>query len=71
MTVSSGTNTRVIVYNTVVNWLAPKVNLAPAQIRVGRKFAGPPPGGYGQIAGTFLTMCDQISATLSECTGGR
>jgi hypothetical protein len=69
MPVSSGTNARVIVYNTVVNWLAPKVNLAPAQIRVGRKFAGPPPDGYGQIAGAFLTMCDQISATLSECTG--
>jgi hypothetical protein len=67
--ISSGTNARVIVYNTVVNWLAPKVNLAPAQIRVERKFAGPPPDGYGQVRGAFLTMCDEISAALSECTG--
>lgn len=69
MTVSSGTNARVIVYNTVVNWLASRVNLAPAQIRVGRKFAGPPPGGYGQIKGAFLSMCDEISVTLSNGTG--
>ncbi len=27
MPVSSGTNARVLVYNVVVNWLAPKVNL--------------------------------------------
>jgi hypothetical protein len=46
--ISSGTNARVIVYNTVVNWLAPKVNLAPAQIKVGRKFAGPPPADTGR-----------------------
>jgi hypothetical protein len=44
--IASGTTARVIVYNTVVTWLAPKVNLAPAQIRVERKFAGPPPDGY-------------------------
>jgi len=69
MPVSSGTNARVLVYNTVVNWLAPRVNLAPAQIRVERKFAGPPPGGYGQVKGAFLTMCDDVSEKLSETTG--
>lgn len=67
--IASGTTARVIVYNTVVTWLAPKVNLAPAQIRVERKFAGPPPDGYGQAKGAFLTMCDEISTTLSACTG--
>ena len=45
------------------------MNFAPAQIKVGRKFAGPPPDGYGQTKGAFLTMCDEISATLSAVTG--
>jgi hypothetical protein len=69
MPVSSGTNARIIVYNTVVNWLAVRVNLPPAQIKVDRKFAGPPPGGYGQTRGSFMTMCDDISDTLSSTTG--
>ena len=69
MPVSSGTNARVVVYNVVVNWLAPKVNLPAVRIDVTRTFAGKPPGGYGQISGSFLTMCDDISDTLSSTTG--
>lgn len=69
MAVSSGTNARVIVYNTVVNWLGPHVNRAPAEIDVRRKFAGKPPGGYRQTDGGYMTMCDDISGTLSAITG--
>ncbi len=69
MPVSSGTNARVVVYNVVVNWLAPKVNLPAAQIDARRTFAGKPPGGYGQIRGSFMTMCDEISDILSSATG--
>jgi hypothetical protein len=68
--IASGTNARVIVYNTVVTWLAPKVNLAPAQIRGRTQVCRTTPGGYGQAKGAFLTMCDEISTTLSACTGG-
>ncbi|MCJ7597606.1 MAG: hypothetical protein MUO41_03050, partial [Methyloceanibacter sp.] len=53
---SSGTNARVIAYNAVVQWLGPHVNLPPSQIKVDRKFAGKPPGGYGQITGAYMTM---------------
>ncbi len=69
MVMSSGTDARVTVYNTVVNWLARKVRLKPSQIRVGRTFSGKPPDGYGQVQGSFMTMCDEISATLSVTTG--
>jgi hypothetical protein len=67
--VSSGTNARVIVYNTVVHWLAPRVNLSPSQIKVDRSFAGAPPAGYGQNTGAYMTMCDDISKTLTAITG--
>ncbi|HLC09301.1 MAG TPA: hypothetical protein VJK06_08460 [Methyloceanibacter sp.] len=66
---SSGTNARVIAYNAVVQWLGPHVNLPPSQIKVDRKFAGKPPGGYGQTTGAYMTMCDDISRTLSAITG--
>ena len=69
MPVSSGTNTRVLVYNAVVNWLAPRVNLKPEQIDVGRTFSEAPPDGYGQTGGAFMKMCDDISETLSKVTG--
>jgi hypothetical protein len=60
MPVSSGTNARVIVYNTVVNWLGSRVRIPPSQIRVERTFAGAPPDGYGQNTGSYMT-----SATTS------
>ena len=69
MPVSSGTNARVIVFNTVVNWLGPNVKLSPSQIDVQRKFAGKPPGGYLQTNGAYMQMCDDISDTLSATTG--
>jgi hypothetical protein len=69
MPVSSGTNACVIVYNTVVNWLGPRVKIPPAQIKVDRSFAGAPPGGYGQTTGAYMTMCDDISLSLSVTTG--
>ncbi len=71
MAVSSGTNARVIVYNTVVNWLGPRVKLPPSLIKVDRSFAGAPPSGYGQNTGAYMTMCDDISASLSAITGRR
>jgi hypothetical protein len=69
MPVSSATSARVLVYNAVVEWLGPRVGLPPNKIDVTRKFAGPPPGGYGQTGGSFMTMCNDISATLSVMAG--
>jgi hypothetical protein len=60
---------RATVYNTVVGWLAKKLDCKPHDVRVGRSLSAPPPDGYGQIKGSFRTMCDQISATLSLTTG--
>jgi len=71
MPVSSGTNARVIVYNVVVHWLGPRVKLPPSQIKVDRSFAGAPPAGYGQTTGAYMTMCDDISLSLSATTGRR
>ncbi len=71
MPVSSGTNVRVLVYNTVTQWLGTRVNIPAWKIRVDRQFAGPPPGGYGQTRGAFMTMCDDVSATLATATGRR
>jgi hypothetical protein len=57
------------VYQAVVNWLAPRVNARPQDIRVGRTFAGQPPAGYGQKRTEFRTMCDDLSKSLSQATG--
>jgi len=68
MPVTDPMGARILVYNTVADWLAgPPVNLAQS-VETGRTFIGGPPGGYGLTEGNFLRMCDDISVLLSKAT---
>jgi hypothetical protein len=58
---------RVLVYNTVVDWLTSAPANLPS-VDVGRTFMGPPPGGYGITEGLYLRMCDDITASLVTAT---
>jgi hypothetical protein len=69
MPVSSATEARVLVYNIVVAWLAPRVGLPASKINVGRTFRDPPPSGYSQTTGAYMSMCDHVADRLQETTG--
>lgn len=66
MPISDPISARILVYNTVVDWMAKKKDLP--RVEVGRTFMGPPPGGYGFSEGAFLQMCDDITDSLRAAT---
>jgi hypothetical protein len=59
----------MMVYHVVVEYFAPKVNLDPGALDITRTFAGPPPGGYGQVPGAFMSMCEAITPQLCSASG--
>jgi hypothetical protein len=63
MPITDPTGARLLVYNTVVDWLMSGPPELPS-VDVGRTFMGPPPGGYDLDEGLFLQMCDAITASL-------
>jgi hypothetical protein len=69
MPVTDPTSARILVYNVVVTWVGPKVNLPPNKVDVSLTFMDAPPGGYQFNEGMFLSMCDEITPVLAVASG--
>jgi hypothetical protein len=68
MATGDPTGTRMMVYHIVVSYFAPLVNEQPTDIDISRTFSGSPPGGYGQVPGAFMSMCDAITPQLQSAS---
>lgn len=68
MPISDPSSARVLVFNTVVPWIAEHVGLPTTSVDVGRSFSAAPPDGYSIDAGEFDGMCDEIAVDLTKAS---